>query len=389
MAARLIDDPATLERLLATLGEARWLGLATESNTMSAYRPAVCLVQLAVGRADEVEIVAIDPLAFGSRPHPLAALPERLAPDALVLVHGGEYTLAGLRRDHIMDLQHTSGLRDLQQAAVLLGLPETGYRSLCRGLLGEVVPAPISVDWRQRPLAAASVEHALEDVRHLGRLWATLTPAIARADLADELALASALVAQTTARANLPDPARFKHLDGAAALGAAGLWLLQALVGWRDQKARELDLPPGKLFPNLQLVALARRPDRAADELARMRFHSRLVFQDREALRRLVVLTIAEPPPRAPPSQAPRPPRALGPAGPVVKARLERLKRWRREEAERRGVGLAAILPGVALEHIAFQQALTVAALQSVPHLGARRIERYAAVLIALFEGTG
>ncbi|MFO0747467.1 MAG: HRDC domain-containing protein [Myxococcota bacterium] len=329
-----------------------------------------------------------------------------------MLVHGGEYTIAGLRRDlHVALAGHR--MIDTQQAAVLLGLAETGYRSLCKSLLGASLPAPVSVDWSERPLQPAHVAHALEDVRHLGGLWSVLSRRIAAADLHDELGQASALVASTPPRANLPSPDRFKHLPGASALPAPGLALLQALVTWRDRKAKELDLPPGKLFPNAQLVALARAPERAADEIQRMRFHSRLVWSDREAVRRIVVTALAEsgPAPRAPAPQAataaapgpldgavptsaeaarPRkPPRASGPPSPLVKARIERLKRWRRDEAERRGVGLQAILPGAALEQIAWFGAASEAALSAIPGFGQRRVERYASVLLALIADAG
>ncbi|MFO0747468.1 MAG: hypothetical protein U1F43_17655 [Myxococcota bacterium] len=76
-----MHDLVSLERFFAALAEATWLGLATEANAMHAYRPRVCLVQVAVGRDAQAELFAIDPLAFAAvRPHPLAALGERLRP---------------------------------------------------------------------------------------------------------------------------------------------------------------------------------------------------------------------------------------------------------------------------------------------------------------------
>lgn len=378
--AALIADDATLARAAARLAAAPWVALAGELNATRGYRPKICLVQ-----ADAAgERMAIDPLAFqGRRPDPVAAALARVS--GTVIVHGGEYLLAALARElHLVPER----VADTQEAAVLLGLPATGLRSLCASLLGEALPPPLSHDWSVRPLPPAMVAHALGDVAHLGRLYELLARRIADADLEDEWAIASRPRApRSFVTPDTPDPRRYRQLPGAAGLPDEGLHLLGALVRWRDMKAKELDLPPGRLLTNAQLVDLAHVPERAVERLTAMRFHSRLVHADLEALRRTAALALAtagdpapEPTPAPQPWPAPRPPKR-GPPTPEVRARLQRLKGWRRDEAERRGVGLMAILPAAALEHLAWAPATP---LGEVPMLGRRRIERYAAVIAAL-----
>ncbi|MCC6621331.1 MAG: HRDC domain-containing protein [Deltaproteobacteria bacterium] len=394
----IVDDAAALERLYATLAGADGLALAAEENAMHAYRARVCLLQVAlVSGEGEPTAYVIDALAFqGVKKSPLADLPRYVPPHARVVVHGGEYALAALRRDFAMDFGANPPI-DTQQAAVLLGLPETGYRSLCRTLLEVALPAPASVDWRLRPLSPDLVEHALADVRHIPALWRILARRIAAADLEDELAIASGVVAATPTHANAPDPLRSRHLPGASGLPPEGKALLDALVRWRDAKARELDVPPGRLLANARILALAQRPERALADLDRIRFHSRLLWDDREALKRQVTIALEAGAPPSPSSRpatasaprpaAPRPARSLraaGPPSPIVRARTARLKAWRREEAARREVGLQAILPGAALEHLAWIGAADLEGLAAVPQLGSRRIERYGAALLAL-----
>jgi ribonuclease D len=72
---------------------------------------------------------------------------------------------------------------------------------------------------------------------------------------------------------------------------------------------------------------------------------------------------------------------------PEAQAREQRLKVWRREEAERRTkadgrtVPLQLVLPARALEHLTLEGAADLAA---VPQLGARRMARYGDALLRL-----
>jgi len=377
----LVDDDATLARAAEQIAMATWLGIAVELNATRSYRPRICLVQVNAGG----RLLALDPLAFeGRRPDPLSAALARVPVASPVIVHGGEYALAALQRCLHVTFKY---LVDTQQAAVLLGLPATGLRALCSSLLGEVVPPPQSADWSQRPLAATLVEHALADVVHLGALYDVLLRKIDATDLVDELALASAPPQpRVFVTPDTPDPRRYRQIEGASGLPPEGINLLGALVRWRDLKAKELDVPPGRLLPNAQLVDLAHAPERALQRLAGMRFHSRLVHADLEALRRTVALAIAaEPEPEATEPRAARPTGAVtpkkGPPTPAIKARIARLKAWRRGEAEARGVGLQAVLPLVALEHLGY---FPVTPLADVPGFGRRRGERYAAIIATL-----
>ncbi|HSN71116.1 MAG TPA: DNA helicase RecQ [Steroidobacteraceae bacterium] len=68
-------------------------------------------------------------------------------------------------------------------------------------------------------------------------------------------------------------------------------------------------------------------------------------------------------------------------------ARLERLKEWRREEARRQSVPAYVILHDRTLCEIAEQVPADEQALAQIPGIGARKIERYGAALLALLRG--
>lgn len=369
----LIGDVAGMERATLIAAAAPWLALSGETNALHAYRERLCLLALNAGGA----LYVFDLVALRGRPRALRGLEALLIdPARSVWVHGGEYLVAALKRDFQIA---PNGLVDGQQAAVLLGRPRTGYRALVAELCGVALPGPVSVDWAARPLREAALSSALDKVRHLPVVVDALLAEIRAADLEDELAEAGAEVGWTPAEIGRFEPEGFSRLKGAHRLSAPSLRVLRALWLWRDAKARSLDVPPGRLIPNERLIDFARNPDGARERLKHERFHSRLVWGDHEELLQAVSSAIVEASPL--PNR-----RETAPPTPGVRERGQRLKAWRREEAQRRGVGLQAVLPAKALRYLELHGAGDVAA---VPGLGARRRERYATTLARLCRDEG
>lgn len=352
-------------------GAAR-VGLSAEMNAMHAYHVRVCLIALAID--DGLHL--LDVSALRQRPmglRPLAPLIEGAVGPRL-LVHGGEQLVAAFKRD--LRLQ-PSRLFDLQQAASLLGWPRTGLRALVERVAGVVVPPRITVDWGQRPLAPGADEAALGHVRWLPQLGEALAAEIAAADLAEEADIASEEVAWTPAEHGRPEADGFLDLPGARRLAEPARRVLRAVYQWRDAKARELDVPPDRLIKNAALVELALRPPGQVEALARIPFHSRLLFGDRQELERVMARALeVNAPPLPPPRERPPPP-------PARRERTRRLKQWRDAEATARGVGLQAILPKKSLDYLAIHGASDLAA---VPMLGPRRAARYGEILRRLCD---
>jgi ribonuclease D len=88
-----IDEPAGLADLARRLRTAPRVALDTESNSLHAYRERTCIVQVST----DLEHAIVDPLALGS----LAPLRDALdRPDVEVVLHGGDYDVARLTREH-------------------------------------------------------------------------------------------------------------------------------------------------------------------------------------------------------------------------------------------------------------------------------------------------
>jgi ATP-dependent DNA helicase RecQ len=67
-----------------------------------------------------------------------------------------------------------------------------------------------------------------------------------------------------------------------------------------------------------------------------------------------------------------------------TRAREDRLRDWRRQEAAQRGVPNVVVLPNPALEDLAARAAVSVDELAQHPDVGAKRAARYGAALVRL-----
>ncbi|MGE5775252.1 MAG: ribonuclease D, partial [Chloroflexota bacterium] len=87
-----VDQPSTLNQMVADLAGQTCLAVDTESNSLHAYREQVCLIQFSTQKTDYV----IDPLAFDD----LSSLgPIFKNPGIEKIFHAAEYDLICLRRD--------------------------------------------------------------------------------------------------------------------------------------------------------------------------------------------------------------------------------------------------------------------------------------------------
>ncbi|MEQ8661754.1 MAG: HRDC domain-containing protein, partial [Gammaproteobacteria bacterium] len=223
------------------------------------YFARLCLVQVACAQ----RIAVIDILALDG---PVVLAAALATPARVKLLHAARQDLEVL---HFAGLGLAAPLVDTQVAAALAGFDEQiGYAELVRELLGITLDkSQTRTDWRQRPLSARQLQYAADDVRHLDALGAALRErleALGRTPWLDEEC------------AGLADPAvydpplrdawqRVKGLAGAPpAAFAAGVLLAR----WREERARERDLPRGWVLKDAELLALAHAAPRNLAELA-------------------------------------------------------------------------------------------------------------------------
>jgi len=357
----VVDDDG-VAALGRALDRAPSCALDTESNSRFVYRERVCLLQVNAGG----ELFLVDTLALdgGARAlEPLRASFED--PDKPVYLHGGEYDVACLKRDYAIALR---SVFDTQQAASFLGFPRTSYGVMVEEVCEVTLAKEHGLhDWGLRPIDPEALRYALDDVIYLPGLAETLNERIVAADLQEELAIANAAVEGVDAHRVDFEPAGMFRIKGVGRLDNAHLPLLSALYRWRDEEAQRRDLPPGRLVNNEALLQIARIGPTNFSSLRRVRLPGRVLREQGEAIIDVIKAARAQPPavPDAPARREP---------DPAEREYEQRLKRWRRSEAERRDVPLQVVLPARALEYLKKHGAED---LEAVPQLGAKRIALY------------
>ncbi|WP_253259359.1 HRDC domain-containing protein [Subtercola boreus] len=183
------------------------------------------------------------------------------------VLHAASQDLACLRE---VDLAPTR-IFDTELAARLLGMPRVGLGTVVEELLAiHIAKEHSAADWSTRPLPAAWLEYAALDVELLldvrdimvGMLEDQGKTEIARQEFQATLDKESKPVAA--------DP--WRRLSGVHSLrGAKNLAAARELWLARDALARETDVAPGRLVPDLSLTSAARALPATKRDLAAMR----------------------------------------------------------------------------------------------------------------------
>ena len=263
------------------------------------YRAELCLLQL----AREGEAVCIDPLA----------LPD-LAPLVTVLTSGGTVKVMHAARQDLEVLLPAVGLVqpvfDTQIAAALAGFPaQIGYAELARRLLAvELDKAHTRTDWARRPLSAEQQEYALDDVRHLLALRASLLDTLAAKGRIAWLEEELAGLANADALRVAPEEA-WKKVKGLPALDETRQRLARALAAWRERRAMERNRPRGWILDDVSLREVVLRLPRTLQALGALaEIQESVVRKCGEELLALVrEAGIADPPPPLPRRERPDP----------------------------------------------------------------------------------
>src|SRR5919106_600786 len=158
-----IDTPEALAALCAQLRNGEWIALDTEFMRERTYYPRLCLLQVAAPGV----VACVDPLALTSL-EPLL----RIVYDTRItkVLHAAHQDLEIFYQSCG---EPPGPVFDTQIAASLLGYGEqVGYASLVQQVLNVQLPKAHSrSDWCLRPLAAAQIRYAADDVRYLNILY--------------------------------------------------------------------------------------------------------------------------------------------------------------------------------------------------------------------------
>jgi ribonuclease D len=280
-APQWIETQADLQELLDHVKRVGSFAYDTEFIGESTYFPRLCLVQ--IGTAERVAVV--DAMADVD----LTGVWELIAdPSVQTLVHAGAQDLEPVVR--WID-KAPANVFDVQVAAGLAGLPfPLSLMRLAHQMLGAKLGKRLTfTSWDHRPLPAAHVSYAADDVR--------LLPAIHQA-LKQRLEVDGRLAWAQQECDALCEPSRYRFDAGAMAgkvRGAKGLGDVQmaglvALVALRDEAARKHDMPARAMVKDEVLLDIVRKPVASVEKLDNFRGLPR-PFQQEYGTRMLEVLS--------------------------------------------------------------------------------------------------
>jgi len=318
---KLVDTPDSLHAAVELLGAHDIIACDTESDSYFAYKPRVCLIQFSVPGSD----LLIDPLAELD----LAPIGELLAdPQRTTIFHAAE--------NDVIQLQHEFGWRmghlfDTQIASFVLGTPPYSLAGVLESRFDvKLDKSQQRSDWSRRPLERKQIVYAAEDTAHLHDLHAQLLAQAEEAGRLEEIESECARIAAREWEPDPFDPDGFRKMKGAKELDDWGLRILRGMYLLRHEEADRRNRAPYRIANDSVLVTIAReratKPGRGVPERFFQRYAKRI--------RGLVTATENQPPLAKPKRKAPR----GEPDTAQTKELYEKLRRWRRDAAEERGV---------------------------------------------------
>jgi ribonuclease D len=385
--AVVIETPRALEAVIERASRATAVAVDVEANGLFVYRPRLCTVQLAWDEAEHAHVAVVDTLAV-----PAAPLARLLGPGGPIKV------LHDLTFDARMLDEAGAPLalaRDTSVTARMLGYQATGLSALVEKELGIRLDKRFQQhDWSQRPLTSEHLRYLADDVAHLLRLDRALAARAEEKDLGPEIEEECAYKLRMAIAPPRDGRPAYVRVKGVQKLDVAGRAVLRRLVLAREVAAEALDLPPFKVIGNEQLLELARLRPTRKEELGQIPGAlSGRAGKLAERWLSAVAQGMADgdiPPEDRVHFEPPR----VDPAWIARRRALEgRISAFRRAEARRRGVDEQAVLPGHCAQDLADVLASAPpgdaelrAKIAAIPGLGARRLERYGEVFVALLE---
>jgi ribonuclease D len=231
-------------------------GFDTEFIGERTFRPELCLVQVSTSE----RLYLIDPLQVGS----LEGFWElMLNPSQVVLVHAGR---EDVRMCWLATGQPPRNVVDVQIAAGLIGLTyPIGYAGLVQELLhmkankGETL-----TDWKRRPLTAAQLRYAYDDVRFLIPAWQKIQDRLQALGRLDWIRKECEEFLAWATESDAPQE-RWRKLKGIGRLNRRELAVVRAIHGWREKVAEKHNRPVRSILRDDVVIEIARTAAHGGD----------------------------------------------------------------------------------------------------------------------------
>ncbi|MDA8870922.1 ribonuclease D [Rhizobiaceae bacterium] len=267
----MITTTADLAATCEAFTAAPYVTVDTEFLRETTFWPILCLIQMACpvgtdGVSADEDAVIIDPMAEGID----------LAPFFELMANADVVKVFHAARQDVEIFFHLDGtvptnLFDSQVAAMVCGYGD----SVAYGqLVGRVVGAEIDkssrfTDWSRRPLSQKQLDYALADVTHLRDVYEKLAADLARQNRAHWVAEEMAVLTNPETY-DLPVEKAWTRLK-MRVRKPRDLAVMQAVAQWRENEARDRDVPRGRVIKDDAIYEIAQQHPTDEQSLARLR----------------------------------------------------------------------------------------------------------------------
>jgi len=267
-AFRYVNTESQLEDVIAALADQSAYALDTEFHREKTYFPKLALVQLA-WRDD---LVLVDPLAVD-----LSPFRSVLESASTAVIHAADQDLEVLL---LACGVLPTVLFDTQIAAGFIGMSTPSLATLYERFLGvRVGKGDRLTDWLQRPLTDDQLNYAATDVVHLLEIHAMLTEdLVGRGRL--QWALDECENQRLRSRGQRDPQEAYRRIKEARQLRGKARSVAQAVAGWRERRAAELDIPVRYVISDIAVLGIAQRPPRNRRDLEKIRGFDRGLRDD-------------------------------------------------------------------------------------------------------------
>lgn len=350
----LVTTDRQLKNAAAELTAQAEVAFDLEADSMYHFEEKICLIQAATPAFCYV----IDPLVLSD----LSPLAEIFSdPDICKIFHKADYDIRILYKCCGMTIEN---LFDTELASRFLGRTETGLEAVLKNRFNVHLEKKFQKkDWSRRPLPPDMIAYAANDVRYLILLYRRQKVELdekGRLEWVDEECRRLAAI-RPQENDHLP---MFTRLKGAGRLEPRSLAVLENLLAFRNQIARQKDRPPFKVMGNAALLKIAQAGPKNLKQL-----HQNNVLSDTQVRMYGPAILGAVKQATAIPDEKllPYPHRPRSFPSRDTSGKLTRLKDWRQSTA-----GFLEIEPGVffnnaLLKAIAEQDPKSPAELDQIP----------------------
>lgn len=279
----ITTDEQLAQACLSWSSEA-YLAVDTEFVRTKTFYPEAGLIQIACSQGSAL----IDPLTISDWA-PLAELFSH--PMVVKVFHACAEDLEVCRR---LTGVMPSPLVDSQIGGALAGLGGImGFQRLVKEVLNINLPKEETrSDWLSRPLREEQVEYAVADVHYLYKLYPKLVSTLRKLGRQGWVSEDSERMIRAAEKSE-KITAYYRRVKLAWKLRPQELLLLQQLVMWREEQARERNVPRSKVLDDNTLWNLARYKAGNRDQLAKAGVPQPAIRNDGKVLLKIISETMA------------------------------------------------------------------------------------------------